>query len=156
VLRFPLVLFLLLLAFPAGACFGPKLYVGTPAGEDGELLFYLVAIYIKEKTGVESLRVELAEEQAGEKFLQQDKVDLVFHSAASADWKALLQLEQQLWLLSGPRPTQDLQFTTVPRALSKLQRLLTVAELSELRRQVAAGVLPAKVVRTRYMERGWI
>ncbi len=155
-LRFSLVLLLLLITVPASACFGPKLYLGTPAGEDGELLFHLVAIYVKEKTGVESLRVELTAGQTAESLLQKNEVDLAFHPAASQNWSAVLQLEEQLWLLTGPRPTEDLQFTTVPRTLSKLQRLLAAGALTELRRQVANGILPAKAVRGHFMERGWI
>jgi hypothetical protein len=141
---------------PASACFGPKLYIGTPAGEDGELLFHLASIYIHEKTGVDSTRFEMTGEQSAEGMLHQDQVDLVFSPHAIAAGKVLLQIGTELWLLSGPRPTDDLQFTTVPRTLKKLQRLLTVEDLSALRQQVAAGVLPATAIRKLYMERSWI
>lgn len=147
---------LVLVALPAAACFGPKLYIATPAGEDGELLFHLAAIYLHEKTGVESIRFELTEEQTAEQVLQQEKADLAFQQSASQTHKALLQLGTELWLLTGPRPTDDLQFTTVPRSLTKLQRLLTVQDLVQLRLQVAAGVLPAAAIRQLYQQRSWI
>ncbi len=150
------VLLIILCALPAAACFGPKLYIGTPAGEDGELLFHLAAIYLHEKTGVDSTRFEMTGEQSVEQVLQQDQVDLVFSHHAVATRKALLQIGNELWLLSGPRPTDDLQFTTVPRTLKKLQRLLSAEDLSALRQQVAAGVLPATAIRKLYMERSWI
>lgn len=144
------------LSLPVNACFGPKLYLGTPAGEDGELLFHLAAIYVQEKTGVESIRFEFSDGQGAEDLLRQEKVDLAFHPSASESWKTLLQVGNELFLLSGPRPTDNLQFTTVPRSLAKLQTLLTLQELTALRRQIAAGVLPATAVRQLYMLRGWL
>ncbi|HEY5672489.1 MAG TPA: hypothetical protein VIR78_02170 [Malonomonas sp.] len=149
-------LLLLFLALPAAACFGPKLYLGTPAGEEGELLFHLAAIYIHEKTGVESIRFELNNEQTPADVLQKEQVDLVFAPSASDDRPALLQIGAELWLLSGPRPIDDLQFTTVPRTLAKLQRLMTAEDLALLRQQVARGVLPAAAVRQLYRQRSWI
>lgn len=150
------ILLLFFVALPASACFGPKLYIGTPAGEDGELLFHLAAIYLHEKTGVESLRFELSNEQTAESVLQQDQVDLVFANRAIAEKPTLLQIGTELLLVSGPRPTDDLQFTTVPRTLSKLQRLLTSEDLVRLRQQVAEGVLPAAAIRKLYRQRSWI
>ena len=149
-------LLLVIFALPASACFGPKLYIGTGPGEEGELLFHLASLYIHEKTGVDSIRLEMDQEQSAEGLLQQQQVDLAFHHQAGSDWKTLLQIGAELWLLSGPRPTDDLQFTTVPRALQKLQRLLTAEDLTMLRQQVAAGILPATAVRNLYSQRGWI
>lgn len=151
-----LAILLLLTALPVSACFGPKLYIGTPAGEDGELLFHLADIYLHEKTGVESLRFELTENQTAEAALQNEQVDLAFQRSASQTRPALLQLGDQWWLLSGPRPTDDLQFTTVPRTLAKLQRLMTAQDLAQLRQQVAAGALPAAAVRQLYQQRSWL
>lgn len=152
-----LVLFLLLsISAPVVACFGPKLYVGTPAGVDGELLYHLVTIYVQEKTGVESERVEFAGDEAAEDLLQQEKIDFGFSQASSAKWPHLLSVSEELFLLSGPRPTEDLQFTTVPKALSKLQALLLQEDLALLRSKIEAGQLPAKAVRNLYMQRGWI
>ena len=150
------LLLLLVIALPVSACFGPKLYLATPAGEDGELLFHLLAIYIHEKTGVESLRQELAPGQTAEGLLKKESVDLAVVPAASAAWPSLLQVGSELFLLSGPRPTDNLQFTTVPRALKKLQNLLKPQDLVLLRQQVAAGVLPAGAVRSFYLQRGWL
>jgi hypothetical protein len=156
-MKFIVTLILILgLVFPAGACFGPKLYLGSVAGEDGELLFHLVSIYVKEKTGVESIRQEMTEDQTAESLLQKEQVDLAFSATASSEWSALLQVGSDLHLLSGPRPTQDLQFTTVPRALKKLAKILKVQDLELLREQVAGGSLPATAVRQLYMQRGWI
>lgn len=149
-------LLLLFVALPATACFGPKLYIATPVGEDGELLFHLAAIYLHEKTGVDAIRFELTEELTAETFLQQEQVDLAFQPRASQTQRALLQVGDELWLLTGPRPTDDLQFSTVPKAFAKLQRLLKPQDLAELRQQVAAGVLPAAAVRQLYQQRSWI
>lgn len=151
-----LLLTLLLVTMPGFACFGPKLFIGTPAGEKGELLFHLAALYIHEKTGVESKRFEFNPGQGAEQALQLEQVDLAFSFAESDSWQSLLQIDDQFWLLSGPRPTEDLQFTTVPRTLEKLQRLLTPEDLENLQTQVAQGDLPATAVRKLYMERSWI
>lgn len=155
-LKYILVTLLLLIALPASACFGPKLYFGTAAGIEGELLFHLVSFYVKEKTGVESIRIKMTGEQTAEPLLQQEKVDLVFTDATSKQWPHILAIGEELFLLTGPRPTDDLQFTTVPKALSRLQSRLKLDDLTHLRQQVAAGVLPAKAVRELYMQRGWI
>lgn len=155
-IKYIFVTLLLLIALPTSACFGPKLYFGSVAGEEGELLFYLVTIYVQEKTGVESTRIEMTGEQTGVDLLRQEKVDLVFAAVASDQWPYLLSVGDELFLLSGPRPTDDLQFTTVPKALSRLQARLQVTDLVQLRQQVAAGVMPAKAVRNLYMQRGWI
>ena len=150
------VLIFLLLSLPANACFGPKLYVGTASGQEGELLYHLVAIYLKEKTGVESVRVEMVDEQTAEILLEQEKIDFGYSFSASDKWPHMLSLADQLFLLHGPRPVEDLQFTTVPKTLVRLQAKLQADDVKELRRQVAAGVLPAKAVRTLFMQRGWL
>lgn len=153
--KYLLVTLLLFVAMPLCACFGPKLYVGTATGLDGELLFHLVSLYVQEKTGVESIRVEMTAEQTAVQLLQQEKVDLAFAAAASDNWPSLLNVAD-LSLLAGPRPTGDLQFTTVPKALDRLHLRLKAADLTLLRLQVAQGVLPARAVRNLYTQRGWI
>ena len=155
-LRAILLFSLLLFSVPAGACFGPKLYFGTMPGANGELLYHLVALYVKEKTGVESVRVELKPEQTVVCLLQDEKIDFGFSRTASSKWPTLLTIGDQLFLLHGPRPTDNLQFTTVPKALARLQKVLLPVELEALREKVKAGVLPAQAVRTLYMQRGWI
>jgi len=155
-IKYIATLLLLLISLSAYACFGPKLYIGTHTGEEGELLYHLVAVYLKEKTGVESLRVELTGGQTVEALLQQEKIDFGFSPSSSGAWPQLLSFDQQLYLLHGPRPVEDLQFTTVPKALQKLQARLQDDDLKQLRQQVASGLLPAKAVRSFYMQRGWI
>ncbi|WP_303720986.1 hypothetical protein [Malonomonas rubra] len=154
--KLSILLLLLLVSAPAVACFGPKLYVGTPGGMNGELLFHLAAIYVQEKTGVESVRIEYAEGETAGDLLQREKIDLGFSPSAIPDWSSILTVGDTLHLLSGTRPIENLQFTTVPKALKKLQRLLTREDLALLQQQVENGMLPAKAVRNLYMQRGWI
>ncbi len=151
-----IALLMLLIALPASACFGPKLYLATAAGEDGELLYHLLSIYIKEKTGVESIRVEIGAQETAEGLLRQEKVDLAFQDTASATWDSLMDVDKELFLLTGSRPTTDLQFTTVPRTVIKFDKLFKSEDLRLLRKQVASGVLPATAVRQLFMQRGWI
>jgi hypothetical protein len=151
-----LSLLLLLIALPVCACFGPKLYVGTASGVEGELQFHLLSLYIQEKTGVESIRVAMSEGQTANNLLQEEKIDFGFSTVPNDDWPHLLAVGEQLYLLHGPRPVADLQFTTVPKALKRLQKVLKVEDWTLLQQQVAAGALPAKAVRQLYMQRGWI
>lgn len=146
----------LLQAGPAQGCFGPKLYIGSSATPQGELLFELVALYVKEKTGTESLRVVI--EPGGDPLalLRGEKVDLAFALAASGPEPALLAVAGLPMLIAGKRPLQDLQFTTVAPALGKLNRLLSAKELEPLVQQVAQGAAPAATARKFLMAKRWI
>ncbi len=108
---FRFLVLVLLVCSPALACFGPKLYVGVPAGADGEILYALVSLYVKEKTGVESVSVELKGE-SGVELIRQEKVDLAFVPAGTEGAEGLLAIAGGPLLVSGPRPLNDLQFTT--------------------------------------------
>ena len=57
------LLLVLLVSAPARACFGPKLFVGAGPEIQEEALFALLTLYIQEKTGVVSTRVEIAKNQ---------------------------------------------------------------------------------------------
>lgn len=151
-----LVCWLLLQAAPALGCFGPKLYIGSPATPQGDLLFELVALYVKEKTGTESLRVVMKEGDEPLAMLRGEKVDLAFAAAASGPEPALLQLSGWPMLLAGKRPLEDLQFTTVAPALRKLNKLLLSEELEPLIQKIGQGAPPAATARKYLMAKGWI
>jgi hypothetical protein len=146
----------LLAAAPVWGCFGPKLYIGVPATPQGELLFELVALYVKEKTGTESVRVALGGGEEPLAALRGEKVDLVFAAAAPGPEPALLQVSGLPPLLAGKRPLEDLQFTTVAPALAKLNRLLRAPELESLVSQVAQGAPPGATARKFLMAKQWI
>ena len=136
--RIPLLLILLLLwTTPVWACFGPKLYIGVESGKAGDLNFALLSLYIKEKTGVEAIRVEVAGEDAVTAIAAAEHVDLAMAPASSVG--GVLTLPDQTILLVGKRVRDDLQFTTVLPALNKLQRLLASADTSGLLARVQAG-----------------
>lgn len=141
---------------PASGCFGPKLYIGTAATPQEALLFEVVALYVKEKTGTESVRVVLKNGEDPLAALRGNKVDLAFSPAAPGPEPALLQVSGLPLLLSGQRPLDDLQFTTVAPALAKLNKLLHYQDLEPLLRQVEQGVPPAATARKFLMTKGWI
>jgi hypothetical protein len=141
---------------PASGCFGPKLYIGTPTTPQAELLFEVVALYVKEKTGTESVRVVWKNGEDPLAALRGDKVDLAFSPAAPGPEPALLQVSGLPLLLSGKRPMDDLQFTTVAPALAKLNKLLHAQDLEPLLRQVEQGAPPAATARKFLMTKGWI
>lgn len=156
---FPVLLLvcgILLPAAPVQGCFGPKLYIGSPANPQGNLLFELVSLYVKEKTGTESLRVVVKDGDDPLALLRGEKVDLVFAPAAPGPEPALLQLAGMPLLVAGSRPLQDLQFTTVAPALGKLNKLLVSKELEPLIQLVGQGAAPAATARKFLMAKGWI
>lgn len=151
-----LVGWVLVQAAPALGCFGPKLYIGSPATAQGDLLFELVALYVKEKTGTESLRVVLKQGDDPLSLLREEKIDLAFAAAAKGAEPALLQVLGLPVLVAGKRPLADLQFTTVAPALRKLETLLLAKELDPLIQQVGQGAPPAATARKFLMAKGWI
>lgn len=135
--RYTLLILLLLWTAPVWACFGPKLYIGVESGVPGDLNFALISLYLKEKTGVEAVRVEVAAQDAVAAIVVAERVDLASAPATSVD--GFLPLPDGTILLVGKRVRDDLQFTTVLPALSKLQRLLAAADTSTLLARVRSG-----------------
>lgn len=132
-----LILLVLLATVPASACFGPKLYIGVEDGVTGDLNFALLSLYIKEKTGVEAVRVAVASKDAEAEVAAAEKVDLA--AAPSTSSAALLSLPDGSVLLAGKRVSDDLQFTTVLPALNKLKRVLSQADGSALLARIRGG-----------------
>jgi len=145
-----------MVAAPATACFGPKLYVGVAADPRQEMLFALVSLYVVEKTGVESERVILAADIAPGTELLAERVDLAFAAAPVAGAETLLAIPGYPLLAGGSRPLNDLQFTTVVPALRKLATLLAPRDLLELEARIAAGDKPLAAARRLCMERRWL
>lgn len=152
----PLLLLLLLLVPQGGeACFGPKLYLGIGSDEGAQrLLAEVVSLYVKEKTGTEMVLTPLAG-LAPLEALQQEKVDLAL-SFAKSDEAVLTLPELELHLLSGERPRNDLQFTTVLPALAKLAQQLPTVDLTPFVAAVTAGEPAAGVARRLLRGQRWI
>lgn len=147
---------LLLLASTANACFGPKLFIGVPAGLEGEMRYHLIAIYLHEKTGIDSTLVVLQPGQSALQAIAAEEIDLGFDLRRDTKTPVLLQLDEEQSLYSGSRPLNDLQFSTLSPALEKLNQRLTLEHLAQLRREIHAGVLPATAVRNLLQQQGWI
>ena len=152
-----LLILLLLLQVSAGfACFGPKLFIGAVPGLEGEMRYYLVSIYLHEKTGIDSIQVALKAGQTSIDAITAQEIDLGFAAAAETVHPAVLQLDDGLQLYAGERPLNDLQFSTVGRVFSLLQKRIDGSSLEPIRQRIKAGVLPATAVRDFMMENGWI
>ncbi|MDH3998489.1 MAG: hypothetical protein OET90_06580 [Desulfuromonadales bacterium] len=165
-----LVLLLLfwLCASPATACFGPKLFVGMAAsgagaGKDVEILYALVTLYVQEKTGVESVRVDFADGEEPLRQIEAEKVDLAFVVDDSPDADVVSDVDDVVFavagypqLVSGVRPRNDLQFTTVLPALRKLNRLIQPDDMAQLAEMVEQGDSAMQAVRKLLMQRRWI
>lgn len=152
----PLMIFLLLFGVESAApCFGPKLYLGVPEGARFRVLAELAVIYIKEKTGVETVRTSLASETAVAG-VRGATLDLALSATVAEDLTLLLAAPGGPFLLSGPRVLTDLQFSTVPAALKKLGGLLNEDFFAELTAEVEGGAEPAAVVGRALREKRWI
>jgi hypothetical protein len=127
--------------------------VGT--GPQDEALFALVTLYVQEKTGVESTRVDVQKEQDPLALLAGNKVDLVFVHSDSLD-NTVFQIAGLPLLSTGKRPLEDLQFTTVLPAIRKLNRLLQREDVVLLISQVETGDSAMSAARKFLMERRWI
>ncbi len=150
------LLLVLLVSAPVQACFGPKLFVGAGPEIREEALFALLTLYVQEKTGVESIRVEIAKNQRPLDLITSKKVDLVFISTKEASGEVVFQLADMPLLVTGPRPLDDLQFTTVLPAIKKLNRLLEKVDVEFLVSQIKAGKSAMSVARRFLMENRWI
>lgn len=151
----PALLFLLLI-LPSGvsACFGPKLYIGTEADPRSDVLYALVSLYVKEKTGTETVRVPLQGKDPLRE-IREERVDMALLLSGDFD-PVLLRVSGWPPLASGRRPLEELQFTTVPAALRKLNALLTPAHLDAVLRQVRGGASAAATARGFLTRQGWI
>lgn len=141
---------------PAQACFGPKLFVGAGQGGQEEALFALVTLYIQEKTGVVSTRVEIEKSQDPLDLLPGEKADLVFVLTDKTLDNTVFRIEGLPLLATGKRPLEDLQFTTVLPAIRKLNRLLKYADVALLVSRIDAGESAMAVARQFFMEHRWI
>ncbi len=152
---FVLTCLLLLFVGQAVACFGPKLYLGVPEGEREAAIAALTCLYIKEKTGVETVQVPVSADQAVTG-VYGETLDMILVAEPEADLTVLLTVPGGPLLLSGRRPLDALQFTTVVPALKKLGNLLTAEFMDRLMTLVEAGTPPVAASRQLMMEQRWI
>lgn len=150
------VLLVVLTCLPAQACFGPKLFVSAGQGNQGEALFALVTLYVQEKTGVESTRVEIEEGQNPVELLSAEKADLIFVLTDETIDNTVLIIEGLPVLVTGKRPLEELQFTTVLPAIRKLGRLLEQEDVDLLAHKIKAGESAMAVARKFLMRNRWI
>ncbi len=154
--RITLVFFLVLLPGGAFGCFGPKLYIAAGDSHRQEAFYALVSIYIKEKTGTDSVHVARDGSAPGA-LIADSRADLeIIDESASVDGRLLFHKPGLPLLLSGPRPLEDLQFTLVPRALERLGRLLTAAQFDLLVARIAGGEAPLAAARDFLRQQDWL
>ena len=150
-----LLLLVALTCAPVQACFGPKLFVGAGQSVQDEALFALVTLYVQEKTGVESTRVDIEAGQDPLALLSGAKADLVFVHSDSQD-NVVFHLADMPVLVAGNRPLEDLQFTTVLPAIKKLNLLLKQADVKLIVERIKSGDSAMAAARKFFMELRWI
>lgn len=140
---------------PLHACFGPKLFFGVGDNPEQRMLYALITLYVKEKTGVECTMVEVEQGKAL-LLIEENKADLVLASMSTKSENTVFAVDGYPSLVSGPRPYEDLQFTTVLPAIKKLNRLLKKEDMEFLLSEATDGESAMSVVRKFFMERRWI
>ncbi len=149
------ILLLLLVAVPVLACFGPKLYLGIDADATGQVMASFVAIYVKETTGTDVVRIPLdGLDPATE--ISEEKIDFSFTDKPGPETVLLMSIDGLPTLISGPRIDRDIQFTTVRPTLVRLEAKLTAVDVAVLTEKVVAGELAMDVVRQFLIDRRWI
>ncbi len=151
-----LILLVTLVSAPVQACFGPKLFVAVGKQTQDEVMFALITLYVHEKTGVESTRVETSKDQKLIELLSDDKADLVLVPLGKGLDNVIFFVDGLSLLVTGKRPQQNLQFTTVIPAIRKLSKLLEYEAVMLLVSRVDAGQSPMAVARKFLMENRWI
>lgn len=149
------LLLALMSAVPVMACFGPKLYLGVGDDATGQVLSSFVAIYVKETTGTDVVRVPLQGLDPVTE-IKEEKIDFSFTTQQHSEVTLLMTIEGLPPLITGPRIDNDLQFTTVRPSLAKLGARLTAADVTVLTEKVEAGELAMDVVRHFLIDRRWI
>ncbi|KIH75807.1 hypothetical protein SAMN05660860_02945 [Geoalkalibacter ferrihydriticus] len=139
----------------AQACYGPKIFIGVGTDVQERVFYEVVSLYVKEKTGVETVAVAL-EDDAPVEALGKNRVDMAFVPEDVGEYTSLVTAVGSLLLISDRRPLDDLQFTTVAPALRRLDGLLTPELFTELVAQVRAGEPPAAAARALLMRHRWI
>jgi hypothetical protein len=148
-------LLVMIMCAPVQACFGPKLFVGVGQGFYEEALFALITLYVLEKTGVDSTRIDIEAGEDSLALLAGDKVDLVFTTSDSLD-HPVFELAGMPLLAAGQRPLRDLQFTTVLPAIGKLNNLLKQDDVEVLVNRIESGESPMSAARNFLMKLRWI
>ncbi|TYO99618.1 hypothetical protein EDC39_102141 [Geothermobacter ehrlichii] len=154
--RTTLLLLFVLLPVSAFGCFGPKLYIATGDSYRQQAFYALVSIYIKEKTGTDSVLVARGEADPGA-LIAASRADLeIVDGNEPAAGRILFRKAGLPFLLSGSRPLEDLQFSLIPRALDRLCRQLTVAQFDRLVARIAQGEAPMAVAREFLRQQDWL
>ncbi len=148
-------LLIMIMCAPGQACFGPKLFVGVGQGAHDEVLFALITLYVLEKTGVDSTRVDIEPGQDPLALLSGNKVDLVFTTSDSLD-NPVFKIAGMPQLAAGKRPLQELQFTTVLPAIRKLNKLLKQDDVEGLVNRIESGESAMSAARNFLMKLRWI
>ena len=121
----------------------------------GKVLTSVVVIYIKEKTGIDTNRVDLDGRDAVSE-IRADRLDYGFTVQSVDGLSTVMQIDGLPQLVSGPRIHNDLQFTTVAPALLKLQKILRPEHVDEMHAAAEQGELPMAAARKFLMQKRWI
>lgn len=146
-----IVVLLLALATPRSeACYGPKIVFGVESGVRGEFAAAVLALYLKEKTGIALTLVPTAAAEVAAK-IAADELDAGF-APEGEEGAPLLGYR----LLAGVRLVDDLQFTTVLPALHKLSALLQGIDPAPYLKRIQEGEGAGAAARLLLFLNGWI
>jgi hypothetical protein len=133
---------------PAGnACFGDKLGIGYIKGVEGEFSAHLIAIYIKEKTGIGSVVNEFENAASVESSLKKDKTDIIIWTGNmdKLDIEKLAEEKKEssffLLVQGGGRRVilevskkrlKDIKFFTLNKVMERVGGIISAADFQRL------------------------
>lgn len=136
------------------ACFGDKLGIGHLKGARDEFASQLIAIYIKEKTGIGSVVNEFADNGSAERSFKKEETDIIIMTGAADtldDEKlASENKDSKFFTLVGESGLkvvlrvsktrlEDIKFFTLNKVMERIGKVISAADFKEMVNLVKNG-----------------
>ena len=162
-----LFLFLMVLSIPdVFACFGDKIGIAHLKGSESELSAQLIAIYIKEKTGIDSVVNEFNDVSAADGSLKKDETDIIIMTGTSdeldndtllsnnTDSKFFTLIEsdgEKVVLRVAKKRLEDIKFYTLNKVMGRIHKVISGADFKTQIDLVKAGTKFPKEAAREYL-----
>jgi hypothetical protein len=156
----------------AKACFGDKLGFGYLKGTQDEFSTQLIAIYIKEKTGIDSVVNEFATLASAEKSLKKDETDIIVLTGPSNEldneklagnhkesrFFTLVEVDgNKVVLRVAKKRLEDIKFFTLNKVMDRVHKIIKPADFKASVARVKSGEkFPKQEAREYLVERDLI
>lgn len=121
------------------ACFGDKLGIGYVKGVEDEFCAHLVSLYIKEKTGIDSVVSEFSDADAVESSLKKVETDIIIWTVEKekingTETKIFLLVEdgdKKIILEVSKKILDDIRFHTLNKVMERIGKIITYADIEK-------------------------